>query len=177
MDQSTHIKHTSDQSKRSKLPETMMTTGESELSALGFRGFHRESLKPPTYKDNELNIGAAPRKIPGFMKRKCFWKLSTGWVVLKPKNLIPKNEYSEYTNTNISAGDQEFVTWPTVKYNSTYARKVRNTINQQQDDIDKDKVSLQYSPLYNIWIFHGDTYQGRYMVYRITKTGIWLKRW
>ena len=158
------------------LHTTMMTAGDIAASNLGFRGFHRESLNPPTHDGNVLNVGDIPIKIPGYMKRKCFWELSTGWLILKPKNLIPKREYKEYAKTNVTTNGFQFITWPTLKNNSSYAKRVRNVIQGQQVDIDKDLVSRQYSPLYNIWVFHGDSFQGRYKVYEIQCEGIWIKR-
>ncbi len=151
------------------------TSGESAVLRLGFGGFHREALCEPTYKGEHL-VSGCTIKFPNYMKRKCFWKLNTGWLILKPKNLIPKNEYKEYMTTNVTYNKIEFVTWPTTKNNSLYAKKVKATIMDQKQDIKNSLVTPIFSPLYCMWVFHGDVYKGRYHVTNIEKNGIWIKR-
>lgn len=152
------------------------TTGENAVLALGFRGFHRESQDEPTYKGKVLFAGSLPLKFPNYMKRKCFWQLSTGWLVLRPKNLIPKDEYKEYAVTNFVSTLREFITWPTLKNGSLYAKKVRAAIHAQKEELSRDLVTPKYSPLHCVWVFHGDVYQGKYKVVNVEKTGVWIER-
>jgi len=154
----------------------MMTTGDRAVLSIGFRGFHRESPNKPSYRGSVLINGGIPCKFPNYMKRKCFWRLETGWLVLKPKNLVPKDKYKEYMSTNIITNNREFVTWPTLKNDSLYAKKVRKNIRQQQYDIHNELVGVQWSPLQHMWVFHGDVYQGQYKVSKIERDGIWIEK-
>jgi len=153
-----------------------MTSFEKKVAALGFSGFHRESLNEPTYRGNLLLSNDISINIPKFMERKCFWELSTGWIVRRPKNLIPKKEYNEYATTNVTYIDMEFITWPTLKNDSKYSRMVRNKFKESLQDLKKDLITWKYSPLYCIWVFHGNTYKGKYYVMKIEEKGIWIKK-
>ena len=153
-----------------------MTLFEKHVNALGFHGFHRESLNEPTYKGKVILCNNVPVRIPKFMERKCFWELSTGWIIRRPKNLLPKNEYREYASTNVSCTNKEFITWPTLKNNSKYSKTVRNKFKNDLKDLKEDKITWYYSPLYCIWVFHGNIYMGRYYLTSIEEKGIWIKK-
>jgi len=110
------------------------------------------------------------------MKRKCFWELSTGWIIRRPQNLIPKKEYKEYASTNVSCNNMEFITWPTLKNNSKYSNNVRSKFKRDLKDLNENLITFNYSPLCCIWVFHGSTYKGRYYVTKIDTKGITIKK-
>lgn len=134
----------------------------------------------PSLHNKPLRVNDKVKPFSEGMKRKCFHPIrdangdQQGWLILKPKK--PKQDsIDKYGSINQHSGVEDVTCYPSTVNDSGYAHFVNKSLREQMQELKKEEITPKFSPLNSMFIFHGNTFRGRFAVVSLGKQGVYMQ--